>query len=100
MGIAKKELTQTNVILAEDITPDEAGLRNGLKRLIPISVHFASQGSSAYANFLIKIAEKTLPEWGKNPIENVPPEEYASMVENLLEKKNADNEGTFNNNNA
>lgn len=92
MGASKKEIVFPDCIPANEITPDDAGLRNGLKRLIPIGVHFASQGCAAYATFLIKIAEKTLPEWGKVTTENVPPEEYAKMFEEMLEKKNGSNQ--------
>ena len=102
MARAKKTMIPNN-ILAEmtpsmTFEPTEDGLRKALYSIIPNAVEYAKCGKSGYASFLIKFAEKALPEFRINaPSKNISPEEYSKMLEPLFNRgENNENECKIN----
>ena len=91
MARTKKTITPINTLteMTPSMTfePTEDGLRKALYSIIPNAVEYAKSGKSGYASFLIKFAEKALPEFRLNaPSKNIPPEEYSKMLEPLFNR--------------
>ena len=64
----------------DKITANEQGLREALMMLVPIASKYAYNGSGVWANFLLKLAERKLPEWGEKNKNKINPDEYTAVL--------------------